>query len=32
MDIVKTALIAIVAVFVYNKIVEYANLPSDLEA
>ena len=32
MEILKTALVAIVAVWVYNKIINYAQLPADLKA
>lgn len=32
MDLLKTAIIAILAVWVWNKVVSYAKLPSELEA
>ena len=32
MDMLKTAVVAILAVWIWNKIVSYATLPSELEA
>lgn len=32
MDILKIAVVAILAVWIWNKIVSYAQLPSELEA
>ena len=32
MDMLKTAVVAILAVWIWNKIVNYTQLPSELEA
>ena len=32
MDLLKTAIIAILAVWIWNKIVSYAKLPQELQA